>query len=87
MRDALPATIPFDPSVGEAVGAAVVAPLVRSLGVVVTSLPSQSRLPSPLQRVRGGSFPPDRHGIHDLGGNFGEWCEDWWNHEMDPYPT
>ena len=29
-----------------------------------------------------GSFPPNLHGIHDLGGNVWEWCEDWWNNEQ-----
>lgn len=28
-----------------------------------------------------GSFQPSRYGIHDLGGNVWEWCEDWWNNE------
>jgi tetratricopeptide (TPR) repeat protein len=29
-----------------------------------------------------GSFPANRFGIHDLGGNVWEWCEDWWNSEQ-----
>lgn len=29
-----------------------------------------------------GSFPANRYGVHDLGGNQWEWCEDWFDTEQ-----
>ncbi len=30
-----------------------------------------------------GSYPPNRYGIYDLGGNVWEWCEDLWDADHD----